>query len=378
MSSFGVYVHYPFCRSKCPYCDFPSVAYPSPPQSEYADAVIQELEARWNAFAGYTLGSVYFGGGTPSLWAPRELTRVLSAILGRFPRHASYLEITVEMNPADVTRDLLRAYLDGGVNRFSLGVQSFDPASLAILGRRHDRAGALRALELLRGSAAAYSFDIMVGLPGPGDSLGDIEEALAWEAGHLSVYELSLEPGTPMARAVERGDLTLPGQAEVLETLSRARELLRAVGLERYEISNFARPGAEARHNLSYWRCQAYLGLGAAAHSHLPGPTRSRRWANVASPRAYMEAPLAATAMSEDLGPEDMADERLMCQLRLAEGLDLGEHVRLGGSDLRVTQSELIAELLATGLATLDDGVLRLTDQGMDLSDEIIARLVSG
>lgn len=381
---FGVYIHFPFCRSRCPYCDFTSVAAKDPPHRAYADALLRELRRRAAAFADFSLSSIYVGGGTPSIWQPDELARVLDGVRRAFPAAGSAgqsgVEVTSEANPADVTPQLLDRLAAAGVDRCSLGVQSFSDRTLAVLGRRHDAAGARRALAMLHASALPrLTFDLICGVPG--QSLQDWEEelceAVGWQRGHVSVYCLTLEPHTPLGRQAAAGELELPDEETSLAMLQATSRVLGQAGLVRYEISNYARPGEESRHNLLYWRLAPYLGLGAGAHSYLPGTgsTPAHRWANTPDPEAYLARPGEDLAVDEQLGPRECAQERLLCALRLREGLDLARHVAAGGEDLRRTRAPALAALENAGLVDLQGDTLSLSEAGFALADAVIRQL---
>jgi len=378
----GVYVHFPFCRRRCPYCDFPTQACQDIPHADYLAAVLRELDQQAPRFAGFPLASIYFGGGTPSLWDPAAVARVIQAVRERFPVGPAGPppEVTLELNPADVTVATLDRLATAGVNRASLGVQSFQDRTLRTLGRRHGAAEARTALARLRLSAIPrLSFDLICGVPGQDEqSWGlDLDEALGWERGHVSVYTLSLEPGTPMGVQAAAGELVLPDDEQVLTMLRLVRRKFAEKGLLCYEISNYARPGDEARHNLLTWRGLPYLGLGAGAHSHLPGPGpgEATRWANACLVESYLSSPQPPRAFEERLSPPETARERLLCRLRLAEGLDLAEHRAHGGADLVVAAGPALRRLEQAGLVQLTEGRLRLTEAGFEVADAVIRLL---
>lgn len=377
---FGVYIHFPFCRSRCHYCDFPAVATSEPPHRSYAQALLRELRQQAAGFSGFTLSSIYVGGGTPSLWHPDELARVLDGVRDFFPRTIASPEVTLELNPADVTAPLLAALAAAGINRLSLGVQSFQDRTLTMLGRRHDSGLARQALATARASVVPrLTFDLIYGVPGqrPEDWEAELEEALTWEKGHLSVYCLSLEPRTPLGLQVASGALQLPEEEAVLAMAGATHRQLGGAGLPRYEVSNYARPGEESRHNLLYWEGAPYLGLGAGAHSHLPGPEpgQAHRWANVSEPAAYLSCPEQSLAFAEQLGPAETGRERLICSLRLARGLDLAAHRLAGGEDLLRTRADRLTALRRAGLIELVGDRLRLTDAGFAVADAVIRML---
>ncbi|HEY8494271.1 MAG TPA: radical SAM family heme chaperone HemW [Myxococcota bacterium] len=390
----GVYVHVPFCERVCPYCDFAVVAArPLAPDREraYVDALLLELARRAPDFAGpgggpRPLASLYFGGGTPSLLAPESLARLVSAVHAQFPAEGP-VEITLEVNPSTVERARLPGFRDAGVNRLSVGVQSFSDATLKRLGRAH-RADAARAT-LAAARAAGFedlSLDLIVGAPGQrlSDLERDLDETLAFAPEHVSAYLLTIEPGTPFARAAARGQLALPDDDEGALLLERLAERLEAGGLARYEISSFARPGREARHNRRYWERQPVLGLGMGAWSCEPpspeAPHGARR-ANVRALDAYLAriaagAP-AAAGPPERLAPAAARGEAAFLALRTARGLDAARFAGEFGAPPRAFWPDVIAEAVAAGwLIENGAGDLRLSPRGMLLSDSLFERLV--
>jgi oxygen-independent coproporphyrinogen-3 oxidase len=289
----GVYVHFPWCLAKCPYCDF--VSYTSPRDAVdhrgYADSVIREIEARAGALSERRIESVFFGGGTPSLWEPAELGRVLTAVLasGCATDRASgrTLEVTVECNPTSLDEDRARALVDAGVNRLSIGVQSLRDDELRFLGRLHDAAGAGAAVRgAMRAGVSRVSADLIFGLPGQPvlRARDQALELLDFGLRHVSCYQLTIEAGTRFGELARRGRLPLADDGVVAEAFLAIDDALRGRGLRHYEVSNFAVPGEEARHNLGYWRGGEYLGLGCAAVGFLrvpgDGPARGVRYRN--------------------------------------------------------------------------------------------------
>lgn len=339
------YVHFPYCLEKCPYCDFVSYAKPrrAIDHAGYADAILRELSARAPAFAGRALGSVFFGGGTPSLWEARELGRVITGLRTTFPG-AQDLEITVECNPTSLDRAHADALAAAGVNRLSIGVQSLDDAELRFLGRLHDTRGALRAIDDARASdVARVSADLIVGLPEQSPEVAAAHARRLAELGllHLSVYQLTIEPGTRFGELAKRGRLPMADDGRVAECFLAVHEQLARLGLAHYEISNYAAPGHEARHNLAYWHGAEYIGLGTGA----VGFVRDRKGAGVRYRNEVLpERYLARTATmprgarpgagdglcesSEELDGEALLRERIMLGLRLAEGFDLDAHAQ--------------------------------------------------
>jgi putative oxygen-independent coproporphyrinogen III oxidase len=325
-AALGVYVHFPWCLKKCPYCDFLSIAADRDeiPQAGYAKAVQDELFRRRAELGQRRLRSVFFGGGTPSLWEPSELGRVLVAIRAAFP--GSEPEVTVECNPTSFDRERARALRDQGVGRVSIGVQSLDPGRLAFLGRLHDPAGAVRAVgDAIASGLPRVSADLIFGVSGQAPASA-VDEALAIaELGvtHLSAYALTIEPGTQFGMLAKRGKLPLLSEHLVAESFVLLERALERVGFAHYEISNYARRGHVAEHNLGYWRGDDYLGLGCGAWGTLTTSSGRRRYRNTPSVERYLAAPGASESDVEPIEPQTALRERLMLGLRLAAGFDL-------------------------------------------------------
>ncbi len=295
----SVYVHFPWCLQKCPYCDFASgtIRRPEVPHRSYADAVLAELGWRRRQVEGETLASVFFGGGTPSLWEPHEIGRVLAAVRGAFTGEADDLEVTVECNPSSLDRSTARALREAGVTRLSIGVQALDDTQLRFLGRLHDADAALRAVEAALDELPRVSGDLIFGLPGQGRgvAMAQARRLAATGLRHLSVYSLTIEPNTQFGTLHQKGRLPIAREDDVAEAFEDITAALHAEGFEHYEVSNYAHPGERGRHNEHYWRGGAYLGLGAGAVGCLPasgehanGDVRARRYRNDPNPDQYM------------------------------------------------------------------------------------------
>jgi putative oxygen-independent coproporphyrinogen III oxidase len=352
----SVYVHFPWCLSKCPYCDFATRAVDATEvlHGAYADAVLRELSARGPALAGRRLVSVFFGGGTPSLWDASALGRVLQHIRSAFADGVDDLEVTVECNPSSLDRATVAALRDVGVGRISVGVQSLDDDRLRFLGRRHDRAGALRALGAAVAEMPRVSADLMFGMPdqGPGHVKDEARRLLDLGLSHVSAYALTIEPGTLFGELHRRGKLQVADEDAYADMFEALRETFEGSGLAHYEVSNYARPGDESRHNLHYWRGGAYVGLGAAAVGCLDaGPGRARRWRNEPDPRRYMEATRAGIPEGEEepLDADAIVRESLLLGLRTREGMDLRDTARRSGTDPLEGRGEVVARRAAQG-----------------------------
>ncbi len=374
---FGVYIHFPWCAVHCPYCDFAVSTERPIPQARYAEAVLSELALRSPAFEGRALASIYLGGGTPSLWDPDQVGRVVTAVTARF--RARPREVTLEANPESATDPgRLRGYRDAGVNRLSVGVQSFDAGVLQKLGRRHGPEQAERALRAAGEVFEDVAADLIYGArrSTAASAAADAARLAALPVTHVSAYALTLDPEimaeeVPFARMRRQGRLPLPEEEEVLSQARVIRAGLRRGGLRRYEISNFAKPGREAVHNRLYWEGESYLGLGAGAVGALLGSGGGLRWSNHRAPSAYLaavEAGRAPSAEDEPLDAAALGRERLMLGLRLREGVALA----LVPEERR---SELAA-LCARRLAVVGGGRLRLTSRGLDLHSAVAERLL--
>lgn len=385
----GVYVHVPFCTRVCPYCDFAVVgvrALAPGVEDRYVDGLLRELERRRPAFAGRRLASLYLGGGTPSLCRPESIGRIVRAVGAAFPR-AETVETTLEVNPSTLERKRLPAFRKAGVNRVSLGVQSFDDRVLKRLGRAHRAGEARRSLRACRDAGfAALSLDLILAAPGQTlAQLGrDLAEALDFGPEHLSAYELTIEAGTPFATAAERGQLGLPGEEEAVAMLERLAARTEAAGYERYEISNYARPGFESIHNRRYWQRLPVLGLGAGAFSTDPPGDKTPfgvRRSNLRSPWAYLARVEAGE--SAEAGPAEVLDaataraEAMFLSLRTRRGVDAAAFAAEFGGPPRAFFEAEIEELLAQSLLREGaGGDLRLTHRGRLLSDSVFAHFV--
>lgn len=363
----SVYVHFPWCLAKCPYCDFASASIrrPEVPHDAYADAIERELEARRETDAplgGRTLTSVFFGGGTPSLWAPRALGRVLAAIRGAFDAEADDLEVTVECNPTSLDRDKAAALRELGVNRLSIGVQSLDDGHLRFLGRLHDATGAIAALEAATKEMPRVSGDLMFGMPGQeADAFTrEVERVLATGVEHVSAYALTVEPDTQFGALHKKGKLPLATEHAYADTFEAAARAFAARGFAHYEVSNYAAPGARARHNEHYWRGGDYLGLGAGAVGALSDGPRAHRRKNEPRPERYLAAPADAVAFEEVLEPADRVGEALMLGLRTAVGVDLEDVRACTGVDVLEGRARALERRQRSGDVVIEDGHLRV------------------
>lgn len=384
----GVYVHVPFCSVHCPYCDFAIDVRAPIPHAAYGDAVRRELRARHDWFAGDSerLVSLYFGGGTPSLWAASEIAGTVRAVAATFGRSADELEITLEANPGEMPPAALVAWRAAGVNRLSVGVQSFHDPLLRALGRNHDSALARRALREAREAGFDnVSLDLMYGLPGQTVALWQesLDEAVAALPAHVSAYALTVEPGTPFGRRSKRGELVVPDEELVAEMGTLGQATFARAGLRRYEVSSFARPGREAVHNGLYWSGGAFLGLGVGAASFRPLTDGTGwRFTNVRATETYLRAmaagDLSPLAECERRTLGDLENEAVWLSLRTADGLSRSAHERRHGLDPLLGREEQVARCVAAGWLLVAGDRWQLTDLGWLFADEVAARLWRG
>jgi oxygen-independent coproporphyrinogen-3 oxidase len=372
----GVYLHIPFCRSRCSYCDFATDVWRSAEAVErYVSALCAEIgRAALPETEFSNIDTIYFGGGTPSLLAPEQVERVLAALRKRFPVLPDS-EITMEMNPATVTPETLSAYREHGVNRASFGVQTFDDRALKLLARGHDANDARSTFRMLRDAGFDnVSFDLIAGLPDQTLAAwaSNLREAVAMEPEHLSLYLLEIHEGTPLAGQVRSGRQPRPDEelaAEMYELMTRT---LAAAGYHQYEISNFARPGREARHNSKYWRLEPVYGFGVSAHSF----DGAFRYANERDTAAYVrliEKLGSAEVMREKIDP---ASEFVFLGLRMNSGIDLDDYRTRFGRDLISMFADELSRLAEAGLIDIRPARLRLTEKGMLYSNEVFETFV--
>ena len=366
----SLYVHLPWCLKKCPYCDFNShEAKGEVAQARYLDALCADLEAALPFIWGRRVHTVFIGGGTPSLFSPESIDRLIADIRARLPLEAG-CEITLEANPGTFERDRFRGYRAAGVTRLSVGVQSFDDAKLVALGRVHDAAQALAAVEEARAAFDTFNIDLMYALPGQtlAEFDTDLTTALALNPPHLSIYHLTLEPNTLFAKFPPKA---LPDDDTAFDMLDRITARTAAVGMERYEVSAFARPGHRCEHNLNYWQFGDYLGIGAGAHSKLSFPHRVIRQTRVRDPASYMDRALAGHAITQDdeVPRDQLPFEFMLNATRLKDGFELMRFTERTGLSLAALQKGL-DQAERQGLIARDFARVWPTERGFDfLSD---------
>jgi putative oxygen-independent coproporphyrinogen III oxidase len=378
--AFGVYVHWPFCLSKCPYCDFNSHVRHAPiDEDRFARAFAREIETTAARAPRREVTSIFLGGGTPSLMRPQTVGAILDAI-GRYWRVSGDVEVTLEANPTSVEAARFAGYRAAGVNRVSLGVQALNDTALQMLGRLHSAREALEAVAIARSAFDRYSFDLIYARPDqtPESWSDELRRAIAEAAEHLSLYQLTIEEGTPFFGLHAAGKLKTPDEAVARALYDVTQEICGSHGLPAYEISNHARRGAECRHNLVYWRGQEYAGIGPGAHGRLDFDGTRHAISNEKRPEAWLmrvEASGNGVVADDCLNSEERADEFLLMGLRLAEGIDPKRYAALSGRPL---DPRRIAILREEGAIAVDDGGrLRVTQAGFPILDAVVADLAA-
>ena len=377
---FGVYIHWPFCLSKCPYCDFNShVRAAAIDQPRYAAAFEAEIASTAARIGARTVSTIFIGGGTPSLMQPATVAAVLDAI-ARHWTVAANAEITLEANPTSVEAERFDGFRAAGVNRVSLGVQALDDTALAGLGRRHTAAEALAAVRVAQSAFERSSFDLIYARPGQTLEAWEAElrAAIAEAAEHLSLYQLTIEQGTPFAALHASGKLTLPAPELARAFYDVTQEVCAAAGLPAYEVSNHARAGAQCRHNLIYWRYHEYAGIGPGAHGRIGVDGTRHATATEPRPEDWLERVESAghgIIVDEMLSRAQMSDEFLLMGLRLTDGIDPGRYRALCGRPL---DDARVAALARDGFVDQDrDGMVRVTRAGFPVLDAVIAQLAA-
>src|SRR5689334_15756984 len=378
--AFGVYVHWPFCLSKCPYCDFNShVRHTLVDEARFVRAFAREIETTAERAPGREVSSIFLGGGTPSLMQPQTVGAILDAI-GKHWSVAGDVEVTLEANPTSVEATRFRGYRAAGVNRVSLGVRALDDASLKALGRLHSAREALDAVAIARAAFERYSFDLIYARPDQTPEMwaGELHQAISEAAEHLSLYQLTIEEGTPFFGLHAAGKLQTPDEATARALYDVTQDVCAKHGLPAYEISNHAREGAECRHNLVCWRGEEYAGIGPGAHGRLDINGVRHAIATEKRPESWLmraEASGHGVVTDDILNSEERADEFLLMGLRLTEGIDPRRYQALSGRPL---DPDRIALLREEGAISVDaDGRLRVTKDGFPVLDAVVADLAA-
>jgi oxygen-independent coproporphyrinogen-3 oxidase len=378
----GVYVHWPFCKSKCPYCDFNSHVREGVEQAPWRQALLTELDHAAREAPDRRVETMFFGGGTPSLMEPATVGALIERTRTLWDT-AEDIEITLEANPTSVEAKNFAALAEAGVNRVSIGVQALDPAALRFLGREHSLDEAFDALDAARKHFKRYSFDLIYARPGqtPAAWQEELARALALAGEHLSLYQLTIERGTRFFTEHARGRFALPSEEDAAAMFELTQEQLEAAGLPAYEISNHARPGAACRHNLIYWRYQDYVGVGPGAHGRFAVGAGKRATRRTSGPEAWREGVAQrghGTAETADVTGQGMVEEALMVGLRLIEGIDRASFAAVTGSDPVTAIGEARLEpLVRMGFLEVDDHRLRATPAGRQRLNAMLERLIA-
>ena len=375
---FGLYIHWPYCEAKCPYCDFNSHVVRSIDHTAWRDAYLAELSRAVDETKGRVLRSVFFGGGTPSLMQPDVVADVIAHIRSLWPT-ANDLEITLEANPGSVEAGRFSAYRQGGVNRISMGIQALNDADLKRLGRIHTAAEAMQAFDIARNTFERVSFDLIYARQGQSlkDWEGELTQALSMAVDHLSLYQLTIEQGTAFGDRYNAGKLRdLPDEDLGADLFALTQDLCGAAGMPAYEVSNHARDGAQSRHNLIYWRYGDYVGIGPGAHGRLT--LNGQRWATEAfsNPKRWLDAaPHGETEAPRGLLSRDnQAAEFLLMGLRLREGISMSRYASLEGQP---PNHDSINELQDLGLVEIEKDKLIVSNQGVMVLNAVISKLLT-
>ncbi len=379
---FAVYVHWPFCKSKCPYCDFNSHVRERVDHDRWRAGLLRELDHYADLTAGRTVTSIFFGGGTPSLMEPATVGAIIDRVAQRWPV-ADRLEVTLEANPTSVEADKFRAFRTAGINRVSLGIQALDDASLKFLGRQHNAAEATGAIELAARTFDRFSFDLIYARPGQTVAAwqAELARALDYAVGHLSVYQLTIEEGTAFYPLHARGELVLPDEDLAGDLYEATQSQLTAAGLPAYEISNHARPGEESRHNLTYWRYGDYVGIGPGAHGRLTldgekFATRAHRAPEIWLERVERDGHGAAAP--DPIERDTRGTELLMMGLRLSEGVRLARLVEETGRTLDdFVEPAGLSRLIEGGFLTRDADRLSATSEGLQRLNAVLSAILA-
>jgi oxygen-independent coproporphyrinogen-3 oxidase len=377
----AVYIHWPFCRSKCPYCDFNSHVREGINPARWTRALVADLERQSGLAPDREVVSVFFGGGTPSLMPPETAATLIERVRALWPT-APDLEVTLEANPNSAEAERFAGFAAAGVNRLSLGIQALDPAALRFLGRAHGRDEALAAIRLARESFTRYSFDLIYARPGQSEAAWrqELDEALGLAGEHLSLYQLTIEPGTAFGNRAARGEQLAAGEDDAAALFEATQERLAAAGLPAYEVSNHARPGAECRHNLVYWRYQDYLGIGPGAHGRVSRAGGKLATRQLRAPEAWLAAIEAAGTAIEEAAPvarDEAVGVMLMMGLRLTEGVRRQRLEALAGRAVEVLFGDALTRLADGGFLRLDADRLAATAAGRQRLNAVLAALLA-
>jgi oxygen-independent coproporphyrinogen-3 oxidase len=377
----AVYIHWPFCRSKCPYCDFNSHVRERIDEGRWTRALVGDLGQQAASAPGREVTSIFFGGGTPSLMPPETVSALIARVRESWVV-APNLEVTLEANPNSAEAERFAGFAAAGVNRLSLGIQALDPAALRFLGRRHDQAEAVAAIGLARDAFPRYSFDLIYARPGQSLTAWDDElsEALTLAGEHLSLYQLTIEPGTAFGNRAARGEVLAAEDDDAAAMFELTQRRLADAGLPAYEISNHARPGAECRHNLAYWRYRDYLGIGPGAHGRVTRDGSKVATQQPRAPEAWLAAVESGATAFDDVTAIDRdsaVEEMVMMGLRLVEGVSRPRLEALAESSLEDLFGDRLTRLVGGGFLTLNAERLAATAPGRQCLNAVLARLLA-
>ncbi len=374
---FGIYVHWPFCAAKCPYCDFNSFVSAKVDHGAWTRALVAELEYNAQLRPQGPASSIFFGGGTPSLMEPDTVGTLIETV-HRLWGLTNDCEITLEANPTSVEAEKFKAFAHAGVGRVSIGIQALNDQDLKALGRMHTVKEALAAYDLARATFPRVSFDLIYARMGQSvaDWEAELARALDLAADHLSMYQLTLEPGTPFYELHKKGNLPLPDEDTAAEMFEITQAMTREAGLPPYEVSNHARPGAESRHNLTYWRLGDYVGVGPGAHGRLTLDGVRHATETILDPKAWLQAVQqrgSGIDQQTELTPLESGEEYLLMGLRLEEGISLARFEALAGQPFDLARTVMLVE---EGMLVLEADTMRVTAKGRPVLNAIIAALV--
>jgi putative oxygen-independent coproporphyrinogen III oxidase len=376
-STLALYMHWPFCLSKCPYCDFNSHVRASIEEDTWEEALLKELDHTANRIGSRTLTSIFFGGGTPSLMRPQTVDALIRRALHHWNASPN-IEITLEANPNSVEVSRFQDLRQAGVNRVSIGAQALNDQDLKVLGRKHDAVEAIKAIETALKTFERVSFDLIYARPQQTQDAWaqELAQALSYGTEHLSLYQLTIEPGTAFAPLYERGELLIPGEDLAADLFEQTQTQMSTAGLPAYEISNHARPGAESRHNLSYWRYEDYAGVGPGAHGRLTlneGKVATKQYR---APETWLKAVKQGAGEEESvsLSPQEQTTEALMMGLRLTAGIDLAHYPELEAS---LMESRNLKMLMDGGYLLKTQTTLRATPLGLQCLNAVLKKLLS-
>ena len=377
IGGFGIYVHWPYCEAKCPYCDFNSYVTRSIDHDAWRAAYVKDIKAQAQTIRDRVVTSVFFGGGTPSLMQPETISAVLETVSDHFTL-ANDVEISLEANPSSVETNLFRSFKNAGVNRVSLGIQALNDKDLKRLGRVHSQAEALTALDVAKSTFERVSFDLIYARQHQdlNDWSKELRQALSFDPDHLSLYQLTIEPGTAFGNRLAAGKLRgLPTNDEGADFYLATQELSEQAGLPSYEVSNHAKPGSESRHNLIYWRSGDYLGIGPGAHGRLTIGGKRYETTTDLSPSSWLNSvAVGKGATIRAISPEDSAIEMLLMGLRIAEPFDRERMTHYSSFSI---ENQTLSDLQDLGFVSFSDTQIEITSQGRPLLNAVLEKLCS-